>query len=517
MNSRIYTTIKPATEAAPFKPLRPLDAFPELPGFPVDTLPPSLADYACEVSATVQCAVDMPAVASLAACATAVQRSALVAVGDTHREPLNLWAMIAADPSDRKSETFGKVFFPVYEEQSEIERRLAPEIEAAEQLFNLQKGRLATLEKQYFRTTGAKLDATKYEIDQARASMKEPPTTPRFTASDVTPEVMATILFQNGGRLSVIDPEGGGPIANAFGRFGDSGAKLENLLRAYRGDAMQIDRRGRHETIFAPCLTLALALQPGVLRRIGGHPEAREQGFAARFLYSIPNTKAGTRLYQNRRMSQAAASIYKNRLARLLRLPAVATVNEQPEFPELALTGGGLEVWREYHDATEKDMRDGGPLAGCRDFAGKLAGHAARLAGILAMIESGGDAIGREIPADVVRRACVMMRDYFQPHGLAAYEMMFETGDNSLTSRVVAWLNRHQADLSKNPIFSRAELYRHLCNGADVIDSDELDGPLAALVDRGYIRQVEPEGQNGPGRKASPRFEVNPIFFNQNG
>ncbi len=156
-----------------------------------------------------------------------------------------------------------------------------------------------------------------------------------------------------------------------------------------------------------------------------------------------------------------------------------------------------LEVWREYHDATEKDMRDGGPLAGCRDFAGKLAGHAARLAGILAMIESGGDSIGREIPGDAVRRACVMMRDYFQPHGLAAYEMMFETGDNSLASRVVAWLNRHEASLFKSPVFSQADLYRDLRGGADVIDSSELEGPLASLVDRGYLRQVEPEGKTG--------------------
>ena len=110
-------------------------------------------------------------------------------------------------------------------------------------------------------------------------------------------------------------------------------------------------------------LPLGLALQPGLLRRMGKHPEAREQGFSARFLYSIPDSKAGSRLYQNRRIDPAAANIYRNTLQRLLQIPAVTMVDEPPEFPELALTGEGREVWRDYHDATEKAMRPGGPLA----------------------------------------------------------------------------------------------------------------------------------------------------------
>lgn len=395
MNPRVYTTIKPAAEAEPFKPLRPLEALPELPAFPVDALPPTLADYVCEVAETVQCAVDLPAVATLAACATAVQRSAMVAVGDTHKEPLNLWMLTAAEPSERKSETFNKVFSPVYQEQAELARRMAGEIEQQAQRFKLQQLRIATLEKTYARAKADTLAELENEIEQARAELKEPDTMPRFTASDVTPESLATILYQNGGRLAVIDAEGAGPLANALGRYSDSGTKLENLLRAYRGDAMQVDRRGRHETIFAPALTLGLALQPGVLRRMGKHPEAREQGFAARFYYSMPGTKAGARLYQNRRIHKGAADVYATTLTRLLQIPAVATVDEPADFPELALTGDGLEVWRDYHDTTEKAMRPGGPLAGCRDFAGKLAGHAARLAGILAMVKGGPDAIGR--------------------------------------------------------------------------------------------------------------------------
>jgi replicative DNA helicase len=414
-------------------------------------------------------------------------------------------------PRKGRSYRDGKIFAPVYAEQANVAQRMACEIERQEQNFAIQKMRIAKLEKKYASAKTSNLLDIEAELEQARADLIEPESAPRFTGSDVTPESLATILFQNGGRLGVLDAEGAGPLANALGRYSDTGTKLENLLRAYRGDTMQVDRRGRHETIFAPCLTLALALQIGVLRRIGSHPEAREQGFAARFMYSIPKSKAGTRFYSSRKIDRAAESAWNTLLTRLLQIPAVKTVSEPPNFPDLDLTGNALEVWRGYHDETERAMSDGGPLADCRDFAGKLAGHAARLAGLLSFVESGADAIGNPVPVHAVESAVVLMRDYFQPHGLAAYDLMFERAEGSIPDRIVDWIRRHRGDPERFPVFSRTVLYRNLRNGDGVDSPADLDGPLALLVERGYCRKLEPE-HDGPGRPACDRYEVNPEF-----
>ena len=514
-NPRVYNPIKPAKEPEPFKPLQELGEAPELPPFPVELLPAQLGDYACEISATVQCPVDLPAIAMLTATATAVQRVAMVHVGDTHREPLNLWGVIVADSSERKTETAAKVYSPTYHEQAELARRMAKEIEQATQRHRLQSMRIASLEKAYCssKATGARLQELEHDLERAREELQEPPRAMRFTATDVTPETMATLLYENGGRISIIDAEGAGAIANGLNRYSDSGAKLENMLRSYRGDPIQVDRRNRTETVFAPHLTLALMLQTGVLARMGQSPEAREQGFAARFLYGMPKSKAGTRFYSNRRIHAGVASIYTNTLTRLLQLPSVTTVDEPAEFPAIFLTGEGLEIWREYHDAVEHAMRDNGSLADCRDFAGKLAGHAARIAGILAMVEQGSNAIGKPIPAATVDAACRMMRDYFQPHGLAAFKLMYDNEENSDAGRVVRWLKRHRGERNKWPIFSHADLYRDLRGSEDIAAPADLDGCLAELVDRGYLRRLEPEPTTGAGRKPSPRYEANPAAF----
>jgi hypothetical protein len=42
-----------------------------------------------------------------------------------------------------------------------------------------------------------------------------------------------------------------------------------------------------------------------------------------------------------------------------------------------------------------------------------------------------------------------------------------------------------------------------------------MDEPLEMLVRHGFIREVE-QARNGPGRKPSPKYDVNPLWIAQN-
>ena len=104
-----------------FLPLEPFEPSTRenLPMFPVDRLPQGVADYIKAVSESVQVAPDMIATSVLASAATAVQRKYMVHPVADWMEPLNLYAVTIAEPSERKSPVFQEVTRPIeeYEER----------------------------------------------------------------------------------------------------------------------------------------------------------------------------------------------------------------------------------------------------------------------------------------------------------------------------------------------------------------------------------------------------------------
>ena len=59
-------------------------------------------------------------------------------------------------------------------------------------------------------------------------------------------------------------------------------------------------------------------------------------------------------------------------------------------------------IWRDFHDHVETQCGADGPLALVQDFAAKAAEHAARIAGVLTIVE---DLQAREIRAGAMRNA----------------------------------------------------------------------------------------------------------------
>ena len=110
------------------------------------------------------------------------------------------------------------------------------------------------------------------------------PTMPRILADDTTPEALSTVMAAQDGRLAVISAEGG-----IFDIIGGRYSRMPNFdiyLKAHAGDEIRVDRVGRKpEHIEHPALTLALAVQPAVLRTIADREGFRGRGLLARFLF----------------------------------------------------------------------------------------------------------------------------------------------------------------------------------------------------------------------------------------
>ena len=119
-------------------------------------------------------------------------------------------------------------------------------------------------------------------------------------------------------------------------------------------------------------------------------PLLRDQGLLSRMLVAAPDSLAGKRLYRETEPAdEAAIKAYGARLLSLLETPwplASGKANELDPRP-LSMSADCAAAWRAFFDHVESQSGPGQGLNGIRDFAAKAAEHAARIAGVLTVIQ----------------------------------------------------------------------------------------------------------------------------------
>ena len=485
-----------ATQPEPWGKLLPFDGTEYGPPLPLEILPPVLRDFVASVAASKQVPPELPAMLALGAFAAAGAKRFEVCVGDTHREPLNIYGLALLDPGERKSGTFADVLRPLEEAEAALIEAAGPRIKRTLEVRALDEARLAELRKKAAKSNDA---AIRKEAIELAANMAEVPPAPRLLCGDVTSEGLAVLLAQHGGRMLQADAEGGTFFSIIGGAYSKNGAaSLDIHLKAHAGDAIRVDRATRGAScVTAPALTLMLTGQPDLLRRIKGVEEMRGRGLLARFVYVLPSRMVGRRQFDNIRLDEAAAAAFSQAVK------AVLSVGDAGEPRPLAITGEAWEIWREFAQRTEGELADGGPLADLRDWGAKLPGLVARLAGILHLADGGGT--GPIAPATVAA-ACVA-GEVFTGHARATFSLMAGAKDE-MARRVLDWIRRHRLDR-----FTIAEAFESMRGGlGDGACRDDLLRPLDILESRRYIRRdtSPPPPRPRGGRPESAAFAVNP-------
>src|SRR5262249_32940885 len=120
------------------------------------------------------------------------------------------------------------------------------------------------------------------------------PAVPQLFVDDITPEALSRTLRDQGGRILQASAEG-----TAFeiikGRYTDK-PNFDVYLKGHAGDPLRINRVTREtELVDDPALSLALAVQPDVIRGLGENASLKARGLLARPLYSIPVSTIGSR------------------------------------------------------------------------------------------------------------------------------------------------------------------------------------------------------------------------------
>ena len=473
-----------------------------LPPFPVDALPSRVRPYVEAVAETTQTPVDMAGTAAIAVMASCIQGKYLVQAKADWREPTNLYALIVAEPSERKSAVTSLMVKPVNLYETEYNKRNAATLEKNRMQKRILEKRQRSIEDKV-----AKGKAEENELDDivSEISRFRELAPMQLYADDVTPEKLISVLAEHDGVASVISAEGGIFDQLAGGMYSKA-VNIDVFLKGHAGDAIRIDRIGRNsESVESPALTLLFAVQPNVLSGLMQNNTFRGRGLTARFLYTMPVTRVGNRKYRTEPIPKDAEQQYFTLIGNLLDEECNPTV----KCPEIITLSDEADRLLEAF-ATELEPKLRTEYIDFSDWAGKLCGAIVRISGILFRAEGNGCHAFLQEPEPPVVDGATMQRAitlgrYYTEHARAAYLLM---GADPVVKQCKYVLRSVQsvglAELSKRDIM-------RLCRGFK--KAEELQPVLDRLCEYGYLAAKPGEAKSCGGRPASQGYLVNPAVF----
>jgi hypothetical protein len=488
------------------------------PALPADCFPYWLCQWVgCEAEAT-QTPRDLAAMLALAVAAAALARKFRVRPRPGWSEPVNIYAATALFSGERKSAVFADALAPAYAFEAQERQRMAQVIAEAGSAHRVLEGRLKAAE-----TRAAKAKEPK-DGEEARRQAREiavelqrhvVPETPQLVCDDVTGEALANLIARQGGRMLQASPEGT-LFDIVRGKYSE-GTNLDTHLKAHAGDPLRVNRMTRPgEEMDHPALSVAVAVQPDVIRGLAEETSLKGRGFLARFLYSIPRSIVGARRVAPPPVPDQVSRAYMNNMLALWRLPGAVDQDGKPAPHWLHFSPEADKELQEFERWLEPQLAEGEDLSFLAGWPNKLAGAAVRIAGVLhvAAAVGAGQAWQRPIGGETVRAAIRLGRDYLLPHAQAAFGMMGLPEKLDHARKVWTSVHRHlhesedREDGESAPrTVTRRDIHqwnRRLFPGG----VEGLDPVLQVLLEHNLLRPAPGTGEPGKGHK-SPVFEVN--------
>ncbi len=471
-----------------------------LPPFPVEAFPPAIRDFVLAVAETTQTKVDMSATAALAVLALCQQGKYRIKGKDDWIEPLNLFTVIVAEPSERKSAVINFMTRPVSRFEAEYNQQHAAAIERSRMEKRILEKQQRSLEDMVLKGKAQMEDLEDMALQLTNFHEKLPM---RLFVDDVTTEKLTSILSENNGTAAIVSAEGG--IFDMLSGIYTKNVNIDVMLKGHSGDCIRVDRIGRtSESIMNPALTVLLAVQPNVLSGMMRNGTFRGRGLTARFMYCIPQSIVGQRKYRTQPIPEEVSRYYEILIRNLLQ-------DEMPEVPELIrLSPEADRLLEEFACEVESRMKNA--YSDIPDWAGKLVGAVLRISGLLCRAANAHRIDFLDIPdAKIVdgetMAGAIAIGRYFTEHSRAAYSLM---GADDLVKQSQYALDA----IVKNGLteFTRRDIMR-LCRSFKTADA--VQPVLSHLADLGYVAIKESEVALSKGRPANQSYLVNPLLYQQ--
>jgi len=466
-------------------------------------LPEVIGDFAKAVADSTETPLELAMNDILGVLATAAQRKYEVMLKPDYREPLSYWGLSIQPPASRKSRVKAHTTAPLAE--WEMERRLELQ-DAIRDASSQRKTEQKVIEG--MRTKAIKIkdpqERREYikDIADLEANLTEVPTLPRLWTDDITPERLSSLMAENHERMGIFSAEGG-VFGIMAGRYSNGSPNLNIFLKAHAGDSERVDR-GSREPVWLnnPALSMGLAVQPEVLRGLTQKREFRGYGLLARFAYAMPLPRLGGRNLETSSVNAGLELAYSGRVKAILNRDwNIDPVTDKSIPYVIKLSDDAWKAFSSFWYSIERELPADKELGHIQDWAGKLPGLVARVAGLVhvarhATVEPEKHRITLEDMTNAI-----LWGQAVKSHALAAFDFMGADADLEGARHVLHWVRRKGGTQ-----FTRRDC--HNGNQRRFNKVALLDPALGVLEERGYIRRKLVEGT------ASVVYEVNPLCKN---
>jgi hypothetical protein len=305
-------------------------------------------------------------------------------------------------------------------------------------------------------------------------------------------------MAEQGERIALLSDEGG-IFDMLAGRYSKGIPNLDLFLQAHAGASVRVDRGSRPPVMLRnPALTVAISPQPDVLESLADKPGFRGRGLLARFLYGLPLSPLGFRELKPTPSSSAVEEAYCKGIERLLRLapPMDEAGNWQPW--QLTFSPQAYQAWKTFQRSVEILMREGGKLYYLKDWASKLPGAAARVAGVLHCVVVD-PAESTVISVDIIERTLNLATPLID-HALAVFNLMERDKNSEDAQKILAWIRKQGG-----PSFTVRDCF---CAHQSRFKTMDAIRPPLSLLEQHYC--IRPHPKEKVSHRPSEVYDVNP-------
>jgi hypothetical protein len=393
------------------------------------------------------------------------------------------------DSGERKSNADNMALRPV----REMEREIAQAEAANRQAYS---AKLAAHEANAKHLT-AKLKSDRAALEAALHELGPPPQPPLLSvlapSGDQTIEGLFRIYQHGRPSLAMLCDDAATFLGGHSLKAEQKAGTVANLCRAWDGSKLERIRGGDGVIVlYDRRLACHLMVQPGVASAFLSDAQFADQGLLARFLVSAPAGKAGSRFRDDSAYQDLVRSAahdlegYNADVDRLLRRP-VRWKDENDRslgvtLDELHLTQEARALWAAFHNTIEVELAPAASLAGVKAFASKLPENAARIAGVLALMDDDGAEL---IEADMLADAIELAKYY-----LAEAIRLIAAGAVSPHLHRAETLRQWLLGLKSN-IVPLAQVYQ--LGPSSLRQADKARETMKILAEHGWLRPM-PDG-----------------------
>lgn len=467
----------------------PFDTSTETEEFYLPALPKPVADYCTAVCEALQVKTGMAGPLALGCLSTLFQGRYMIEAKKGWTEPLNLFLIVSARPSERKTPVFNALMKPFieYERETSVENR--PLIEKNKSERRILEERLHNAEKAASKH-GEESENSRLEAMSIAEQLTDFPILyeKRLFTDDSTEEALTRLMYEQGGTITLASDEGGF-LSNIKGRYKGS-PDLDAILKSYPGTPITIDRIGRNPIrIDKPRLTVMLCCQPSVLQAFLSNNVFSGCGMTARFLYSQPSSIVGKRKVNTFPIPEIIMQNYHDFIRKHLEDDTSGVITLSRDAKEL-FDVSLEEIEKSFHEDIEDSVEA---------WRGKYNGNLLRICGLLHAAMSA-DPINEPVPA-VTMLAAGSIADYFYKQFDALSQSVGMNQDEK-GARYILEKIKNRASITRSELSS-------VCRSRKLFPkASDMEPALALLVERGYIRRKTIDA--GYKNKVQTIYEINP-------